>query len=135
MAEAFQLRLVTPRRAVVDQPVLEVTAPGTLGEFGVLPNHANFLSSLEIGRLTYKDAGGATAYAIREGFAEVSNNVMTVLSEAAEAAGEINAERARADLQAAEAALAKLDPTDPVWEAAEAQRRWAQARLDVVAGK
>lgn len=135
MAEEFQLRLVTPRRAVVDQPVLEVTAPGTLGEFGVLPNHANFLSSLESGRLTYKDTRGARVYAIREGFAEVSNNVMTVLSEAAEAAGEINPDQARADLQAADAALAKLDPTDPAWEAADAQRRWAQARLDAAAAK
>ena len=59
MATEFQLRLVTPRRAVIDQPVREVTAPGTVGEFGILPDHANFLSSLEPGRLTFRDAGGA----------------------------------------------------------------------------
>src|SRR5215470_2070040 len=110
MSTEFQLRLVTPRQAVVDQPVLEVTAPGTVGEFGVLPDHAEFLSSLESGRLSFKDARGAKAYAIREGFAEVSNNVMTVLTEAAEAAGEIDTAQARSDLQAAEADLAKLSP-------------------------
>ena len=69
----------------------------------------------------------------REGFAEVSNNVMTVLAEAAEATGEIDVAKARADLQAAEAALATLDPIDPTWPDVDAQRRWAEARLDVVA--
>src|SRR6185295_19812809 len=123
MADQFQFRLVTPRAALVDQPVLEVTAPGTVGEFGVLPDHAHFLSSLESGRLSYKDPRGVKAYAIREGFAEVSNNVMTVLTDAAEPAGEIDATRARNDLQAAEADLAKLAPMEPAHADAEARRR------------
>jgi F-type H+-transporting ATPase subunit epsilon len=131
MASEFQLRVVTPRRQVVDQPVTEVTAPGTLGEFGVLPDHANFLSSLEAGRLVFKDARGAHALAIREGFAEVSNNVMTVLSEAAEAASEIDPTAARADLAAAESELTQLAPIDAAFAAADSKRRWAQARLEV----
>lgn len=135
MSDELQLRVVTPRQAVVDQRVFEVTAPGTVGEFGVLPDHANFLSSLESGRLSYKDARGVKSFAVREGFAEVSDNVMTVLTEAAEPAGEIDAARARADLQAAEAELEKLAPMDPAYAEAEAKRRWAQARLDVAGAK
>ena len=135
MSDELQLRLVTPRQAVVDQPVFEVTAPGTVGEFGVLPDHANFLSSLESGRLSFRDARGVKCYAVREGFAEVSDNVMTVLTEAAETAAEIDPARARADLQAAEAELEKLSPMDPEHDAAEAKRRWAQARLDVAGAK
>lgn len=135
MAEEFQFRLVTPRAAVVDQPVTEVTAPGTLGEFGVLPNHANLLSTLEIGRLTYKDARGQKSFAIREGFAEVSDNVMTVLAEGAVAAADIDPAQARADLAAAEAELTRLSPTDPGFIDAELRRRWAEARLAVAAGK
>jgi F-type H+-transporting ATPase subunit epsilon len=133
MASEFQLRVVTPRAAVIDEPVREVTAPGTVGEFGVLPDHANFLSSLEPGRLAFKDASGTQVYAIREGFAEVSNNVMNVLTEAAVPAAEIDAAKARADLQAAETALAALNPSDTAWEATDLERRWAQARLDVAA--
>jgi F-type H+-transporting ATPase subunit epsilon len=133
MADALQLRVVTPRQAVVDQTVLEVTAPGTVGEFGVLPNHADFLSSLESGRLSFRDAGGVKSYAVREGFAEVSDNVMIVLTEAAEPAAEIDTARARADLQGAEAELEQLSPIDPEFAEAEARRRWAQARLDVAA--
>jgi F-type H+-transporting ATPase subunit epsilon len=135
MSDELQLRVVTPRQAVVDQPVFEVTAPGTVGEFGVLPDHANFLSSLESGRLSFKDARGVKNYAVREGFAEVSDNVMTVLTEAAEPAGEIDTARARADLQAAEAALEKLAPMDAAYAEAESKRRWAQARLDVAGAR
>ncbi|HSP99223.1 MAG TPA: ATP synthase F1 subunit epsilon [Candidatus Dormibacteraeota bacterium] len=131
MATEFQLRIVTPTRAVVDQSVSEVTAPGTLGEFGVLPDHANFLTSLDSGRLTYKDPAGAHILAVRDGFAEVSDNVMTVLAEAAEGPAEVNVNTARADLQAAEAELAQLAPVDPEFPAVDAKRRWAQARLDV----
>jgi len=131
MAVEFQLRVVTPTRAVVDAPVYEVTAPGTLGEFGVLPDHANFLTSLDSGRLTYKDATGAHVLAIRDGFAEVSDNVMTVLAEAAEAPAEVNTTTARAELQAAEAELGQLAPIDPAFPAADGRRRWAQARLDI----
>lgn len=135
MSDELQLRVVTPRQAVVDQSVFEVTAPGTVGEFGVLPDHANFLSSLESGRLSFKDARGVKNYAVREGFAEVSDNVMTVLTEAAEAAAEIDAARARADLQAAEAELEKLAPMDPAFAEAESRRRWAQARLEVAGAR
>jgi F-type H+-transporting ATPase subunit epsilon len=115
--------------------VLEVTAPGTVGEFGVLPDHANFLSSLESGKLSFRDARGVRSYAVREGFAEVSDNVMIVLTEAAEPAGEIDAASARADLQAAQAELDQLAPIDPAFPDADARRRWAQARLDVAGAK
>jgi len=133
MASEFQLRVVTPTRAVVDQTVTEVTAPGTLGEFGVLPDHANFLTSLDSGRLTYKDPAGAHVLAVRDGFAEVSENVMTVLAEAAQSPAEVNVNAARADLQEAETELAHLAPIDPEYTVADAKRRWAQARLDVAA--
>jgi len=135
MPEEFQLRLVTPRQAVVDQAVFEVTAPGTVGEFGVLPDHAAFLSSLESGRFSFRDARGVKLYAVREGFAEVSDNVMIVLTEAAEPAGEIDVARARADLQAAEAELEKLSTQDPAYADADSRRRWAQARLDVAGAR
>ncbi len=131
MAEEIQLRIVTPRRPVLDEPVLEVTAPGTLGEFGVLPNHAAFLTSLEPGRLSYRDARGVVHnLAISGGFAEVANNVMTVLVDAAEPAPEIDVPRARADLAATEARLTQLAPNDPEFAAAEAERRWATARIE-----
>jgi F-type H+-transporting ATPase subunit epsilon len=131
MANEIQLRIVTPRAQVLDQPVLEVTAPGTVGEFGVLPDHATFLSSLEIGRLSYRDAGGVHALAVKGGFAEVEGNVMTILVEDVAAGADVDPSAARERLRAAEAAVAQLTPVDAEYEAADAERRWARARLEV----
>ena len=130
MAQEIQLRVVTPRRSLLDEPVLEVTGPGTVGEFGVLPNHAAFLTSLEIGRLSYKDTRGTKHIVVRGGFAEVSDNVMTVLADAAERAEEIDTAKAEKELHAAEAKLEGLSPLDPGYATADADRRWAQVRLE-----
>jgi F-type H+-transporting ATPase subunit epsilon len=134
MSDHFQLRIVTPRRQVLDETVTEVTAPGTLGEFGVLPDHATFLGSLESGRLSYRDSRGLRHLAVRGGFAEVADNVMTVLADAAEPAEEIDAGQARADLADAEAQMARLSPVSPEYEAAGAERRWALARIEAAKG-
>jgi F-type H+-transporting ATPase subunit epsilon len=134
MASEIQLRIVTPRAQVLDQPVLEVTAPGTVGEFGVLPDHARFLTSLEIGRLSYRDSGGVHIFAVKGGFAEVSDNVMTVLVDDAVSGREVDPVSTREKLRSAEEAAARLVPVDPEFAAADAERRWAQARLEV-AGK
>ena len=58
MADTFLLDLVTPERTFFSGPVKELVAPGSLGEFGVLPGHANMLSELTAGRLLYKDYVG-----------------------------------------------------------------------------
>ena len=130
MADTFQLRIVTPRAQLLDAPVLEVTAPGTAGEFGVLPNHITFLTSLEPGIITVKSAAGTKRFAVRGGFAEVADNVMTILADAAELTDEIDRTRAEADLRAAEQRLEDLSPTEPEYSAAQIDARWAQARID-----
>jgi hypothetical protein len=48
---------------------------------------------------------------------------------------DIDQQAARADLTTAEAQLRELSPLDPAFSAADANRRWAQARLDVAAGR
>jgi len=135
MRDKFQLRIVTPHQAVLDEEVREVTAPGSLGEFGVLPDHITFLTSLEMGTLRYRADDEPQRLAIRGGFAEVADNVMTVLADDAMFPDEIDVQAARADLTAAEAELRELSPVDPAFSAADANRRWAQARLEVAAGR
>jgi F-type H+-transporting ATPase subunit epsilon len=135
MADTLRLRIVTPERQLLDEEVDEVTAPGTVGEFGVLPNHVTFLSSLQPGRLLYKRRGQTHTLVVGGGFAEVSDNVMTVLADSAEFANEINAERARIALQKAEAELKSLDVTDPAFVVTNAARLRAQARLDVASAR
>src|SRR6266481_687755 len=113
MATSFRLRIVTPARQLLDEDVEEVTAPGAAGEFGVLPDHIAFLTVLAPGRLIYKCSGKRHVLAIFGGYAEVADNVMTVLADGAEPVSEIDAQRAERELRDAESKLAGLDAAAP----------------------
>ena len=85
MANSINLEVVTPDQAVVSDEVQMVVAPGTYGEFGVLPGHTSFLTTLKTGMLRYKDTSGSERLVfINGGFAEVLPNKVTVLAESAE---------------------------------------------------
>jgi len=135
MRDSFHLRIVTPKELLIDEEVREVTAPGTVGEFGVLAEHITFLTSLEIGILSFRTEHGVRRLAVRGGFAEVAGNVMTVLVEDATFAEDVDVNAARNDLQAAETQLADLSPPDAGFDSADASRRWAGARLAAAAGR
>jgi F-type H+-transporting ATPase subunit epsilon len=130
MRDVFELRVVTPRRLLLEEEVREVTAPGTVGEFGVLPDHITFLTSLEIGTMSFRTDRGVQRVAVRGGFAEVADNVMTVLADDALFAEDVDTAAARADLQEADAKLHGLSPLDEAFAAADAGRRWALTRID-----
>jgi len=87
MADRFRLRVYSPERELVDADVAEVTAPGAYGEIGVLPDHAALVTTLAAGTLTYKEGTRTTRLKITGGFAEMRDNVMTVLADAAEVQG------------------------------------------------
>src|SRR5512137_2025214 len=110
MAELLKFELVTPQRKVVSEEVDEITATGTLGEFGVLPGHAPFLTSLKIGELSYKSGGISHHLAVNWGYFEIEDDKVTVLVETAERADEIDLQRAKAALGRAEEALKHLTP-------------------------
>ncbi|MEK6196865.1 MAG: F0F1 ATP synthase subunit epsilon [Desulfobacterales bacterium] len=105
MAEKINLEVVTPKGPIVSEEVDIVTAPGFAGEFGVLANHAPFLSTIKIGTLRYKKDGTEEELMVSGGFCEVSNNKITFLVESAERGHEIDADRA---LQAKERAEKRL---------------------------
>ncbi|MDP3598819.1 MAG: F0F1 ATP synthase subunit epsilon, partial [Nitrospirota bacterium] len=54
MAGKILLEVVTPEKLLLSQQVDEVIAPGSEGEFGVLPGHCHFLTTLRIGELRYR---------------------------------------------------------------------------------
>jgi F-type H+-transporting ATPase subunit epsilon len=133
MADKIRLRVVTPRRLMLDDVVDEVTAPGALGEFGVLPNHIAFLTLLVPGEMSYKEGTTRHYLAVSGGYAEVLDNVMTVLAPAAEFAGEIDTSRARQAKEFAEVRIGELNYEDREFKTAEAALLWANARLNVAA--
>jgi F-type H+-transporting ATPase subunit epsilon len=134
MAEKMKLEIVTPYKKVVDMEVEEVTATGKLGEFGVLPGHAPFLTSLRIGELAYKYGGKVEHMALNWGYFEIKDDNIIVLVETAEAAEEIDVERAKAAQGRAEEKLKHLTPEDKQFKIYEAALERALTRVQV-AGK
>jgi F-type H+-transporting ATPase subunit epsilon len=112
MAEKMKLEILTPYSKVLEMEVDEVTATGKIGEFGVLPGHAPFLTSLRIGELAYKNNGITEHMALNWGYFEIQDDRIIVLVETAEASDEIDLERAKAALGRAEEALKKLTAED-----------------------
>ena len=129
----LKLEIVTPERRVVEIETESVTVPTASGEAGILTNHAPLISALRPGILTYAGKGGAEKLAISSGFVEVSSNQVSVLTDVAESAEEVNAEQARADRDEAEKELtanstAAADENDSIRERVDL----ANARLSLV---
>jgi F-type H+-transporting ATPase subunit epsilon len=87
VADALRLRIYTPEQELFDGAVREVTAPGVYGQIGILPDHAALVTTLEAGELAYKENGKTGRFRIGGGFAEVRDNVVTVLADSGEAVG------------------------------------------------
>jgi F-type H+-transporting ATPase subunit epsilon len=87
MADRLRLRVYSPERELVDTETPEVVAPSVLGEIGILPDHAGLVTVLDAGTITYKDGGKTVRVRITGGFAEVRDNVVTVLADGGEIQG------------------------------------------------
>lgn len=131
------LEVVTPDKSVVTDEAQIVVAPGTYGEFGVLPGHTTFLTTLEIGRIRYKDQGGNERIVfVNGGFAEVMLNTVTVLAESAERRRDIDVERATAALKRAEDRLADTSRKEEIdFRRAQASLQRAIARIKITEGR
>ncbi len=129
MADTFQLQVATPERLFVDEQVSEAELPGRNGYMGILPGHAPLLSALAPGILTY-GSGGKQAIVIDGGFVEVFDNHVRVLADSAERADQVDTNRARQDLDAANKALREAHSSGESDAALEFMQK-AQARIDI----
>ena len=137
MAGTFQLRVVTPDRTVIDREVTAVSFMGVDGSYGILARHAALLTVMKPGfvKITHTDGTVESMFA-SDGFAEMRDNVLSLICEAGELAAEIDLERARA---AETRARAKLDdagnaPGDLTRAEAEGALRRATLRQVLAAG-
>ncbi len=134
MEKSFQLEIVTPRKTVFNGKVESFSAPGTLGGFQVLYNHAPLLSSVRTGVVKIVEPGGNEfVYATSGGFVEVRDNHVILLAETAERSDEIDVKRAQSararSLERLEHRTAELDT-----DRARASLARAQNRLKVSGG-
>ena len=126
------LEVVTPEKVTVSQEVDMVVAPGSLGEFGVLEGHVPFLTGIIGGELRFTADGRTERLAVTTGFAEVSNDRVSVLVDAAELASDIDITRAQKAIERARERLTKSRGTEDVDTLrAEAALRRALMRVKV----
>jgi F-type H+-transporting ATPase subunit epsilon len=84
MAERLHFSLVSPERELFSGDVDRVDAPGTEGDFGVLPGHAPFMTTLKEGRVHVHADQQEHVFEVRGGFADVTPQGLTILAEHAE---------------------------------------------------
>lgn len=132
MAEGkILLEIVTPQRRLVSAEVDEVTAPGFKGEFGALPRHTPLVCQLGIGVLSYRAGSARYFLSIMEGYAEVGPDRVTVLTEVAERAEDIDTGRARSARQRAEDRMMRRTQESVDFDRAELALKRALVRLKV----
>jgi F-type H+-transporting ATPase subunit epsilon len=103
MADKVAFELVAPERLLASVECDMVVVPGEAGDFGVLPNHAPVLSLLRPGVISvYQGDRVEQRVFVAGGFAEVNERGCTVLAEAAEPLGELDAASAQQRLRDAE---------------------------------
>lgn len=132
MENRLRLDIVTPYGLVLSEEVDEITATGSEGEFGVLPGHVPFITTLTIGTLILRKEGKISYVFVNSGYAEVTSDRVVVLADSAERAEEIDLERALAARKRAEERLKQAEKVDFVRAQAAVER--ATIRIQI-AGK
>jgi F-type H+-transporting ATPase subunit epsilon len=130
--KVFLLEVVTPYGLILSSKVEEAYIPGSEGDFGVLPGHAPFLTSLRIGELHYRRKKEFHFLAINRGFAEVTPEKTTILTDTAEPAEEIDLERAKTAKNRAEEKLKTLSKENPEHTKETEALERAKARIHAV---
>ncbi len=134
-SELLQLDVVTPQGSVLSAQAEAVQAPSVEGEFGVLPNHLPLLAALKCGLLIWTADGKRQVAAIGPGFVEGGPKKVLLLTDLYARPEQIEPEKVRQELAAAEDRLKAFDELYEGPEYTELQRDidWANARLDCYA--
>jgi F-type H+-transporting ATPase subunit epsilon len=131
----MRLSVTTPQGSLVETDADEVTAPGVMGEFGVLPGHVPFLSALQPGVFVFRAGQENRIFAVSEGVLEVArkdgggDKVLVLVSDAVQAE-EIDRDAAQKDLTQADSELAHWNKDlGGEYKALLTRRAWAAARI------
>ena len=129
---SLNVRVITPDKVVWDAAAEEIILPSSTGQLGILTDHAPLLTALDIGVMRLKNDGNWTSIVLMEGFAEVEDNKVTILSNGAEEGSTIDSTAAQAEL---EKVTLLVDQAETKKEKIEAtlELRKAKARLQAVA--
>ncbi|HJZ84775.1 MAG TPA: ATP synthase F1 subunit epsilon [Polyangia bacterium] len=133
----MKVEIVTPQGRAFAGEAAQVTAPGVMGEFGILPGHIPFLAAVRSGVLRLGQGEGEQPFAIGPGFVQVGyGDKVIVLTDLCLTPEQIDLAAAQRELEEATAQLAKWDrELDADWLELEARRAWADARVETRTGE
>ncbi|MEM1159674.1 MAG: F0F1 ATP synthase subunit epsilon [Pseudomonadota bacterium] len=121
MAETMTFELVSPAKKLASAEAEAVTIPGMEGDLTAMANHAPFLTTLRPGVVTVRNGSSEERYVVTGGFAEISDNTVSVLAEQA-------VEGAAADTAWLDERIAEAEKA--LEEASEDRKQAARQRVD-----
>lgn len=126
----LHLKIVTPEKLLVDEEVSQVNVSTEQGVLGILPNHANLMAKLEPGELVIKRGGKVDTLAVGDGFLQVSDNILTIMTDLAVNEGDIDEKAVEESKKRAEAALSQtLSDEEYAETLANLEKSLAQLRI------
>ncbi|MDH4409523.1 MAG: ATP synthase F1 subunit epsilon [Verrucomicrobiales bacterium] len=126
----MRLDIVTPEKLAFSDEIDSVVVPGGEGELGILPSHAPIVSTLQPGELRYLKAGKETSLAIGTGIVEVSHDRVSVLTDMALGAEEVDESAVEKAIEAAKKAMSeKLLPEETAAVQLALQKSLAQLHI------
>ena len=131
MANTLKLEIVTPSAVVYSEDVSLVALPGRQGDMGIYPNHVPLMTKVAAGEVELTRDGQKEMLAVGEGFAEVTGDRVSILTDMAALEAEIDEAKAEEALKAAEDRLKGESLSDEQVIAAEAAAAAALAQLKV----
>jgi len=128
MASTMQVLVATAEREVYRGDAEFLVAPGAAGELGIYPKHSPLLAALTTGELRITVDGQVDEVFVSGGFIEVQPDMITVLSDAAERAGDID-EAAAIEAERIAKEAVETQQGDIDYAKAEAELAMTSARL------
>ncbi len=122
------VRVIAPDKTVWDSPAEEVILPSTTGQLGILTGHAPLLTALDIGVMRVRPDKEWVSIALMGGFAEIDNDEVKILVNAADRGDTVDLETARSAYSAAETRLNQVQPTGNRQELIQAKQALKRAR-------
>jgi len=127
----IELKIVTPEKVVYDAQVESVSFPTMEGEITILPNHVPLISALKPGELKIKKEGKEEFFHVTKGVAEVDGKTITLLTDAAERAEDIDEKRAEEARNKAKELMASTRTDDEGYAEAVSQMERALSRMRI----
>jgi F-type H+-transporting ATPase subunit epsilon len=128
------LEIVTPKGRAVREQVDDVAAPSAGGEIGVLAGHLPLAAALRAGIVTFHKGGTETKIAVGDGFIEIKDDEVCLLTDKVATRAEIDPVRVRLELKDVQEQLDRYDgpPASAEWLEMVSREQWAAAQLELL---